>query len=186
MSLKRILLWVAAALSAVLGFFVYQRIGEGKQAVHFVEASQRPLIGEMVFESGQKSFRLSELKGKLVLVDVWATWCPPCIAAFPELIRMQERYRDDLVIVGLNVDEGGWEVVDPFMQRRPEINYPVVRSDPPSRILFNTLIDVPPLGKVSALPSGFLLDRQGRLVSKYVGGGKSAQIERDIQHLLQE
>ena len=186
MSVKRILLLAAAALLGVLGYFAYQRIGEGKQAVRFVDASQRPLIGEMVFESGQKSFRLSDLKGKVVLVDVWATWCPPCIAALPELIQMQQRYKDDLVIVGLNVDEDGWEVVDPFMQRRPDINYPIVRSNPPSRILFNTLIDVPPLGKVSALPSGFLLDRQGRLVSKYVGGGKSAQIEGDIQRLLQE
>ncbi len=183
---KRVLLLAAAALIGVVGFFVYQRIGEGKQAVEFAQASQRPLVGEMVFESGQKRFRLADLKGRIVLVDVWATWCPPCIAALPELIRMQKRYKDDLVIVGLNVDEAGWEVVEPFLHRRPEINYPVVRSDPPSRILFNTIIDVPPLGKVSALPSGFLLDRQGRLVAKYVGGGNSARIEGDVQRLLRE
>lgn len=184
--MKRFLLMGAAAVVGLLGFLAYQRIGEGNKAVDFVDPSQREAIGEMVFESPRESFRLSDLRGKLVLVDVWATWCAPCIVALPELIELQRRYDGELAIVGLNVDEGGWEVVDPFLQRRPEINYPIVRSDPPARILFNTIIDVPPLGKVSALPSAFLLDRQGRLVSKYVGGGKTAQIEQDIRRLLKE
>lgn len=188
--LKRVVIVALLVLLLVAGFLAYwltERIGQGKEAVDFALPSQRPQVGEMAFQSPQRRFRLADLQGKIVLVDVWATWCSPCIAAIPELVEMQERYGDDLAVVGLNVDEGGWEeVVAPFLQRRGDINYPVVRSDPPARILFNTIIDVPPLGKVSALPSSFLIDRQGRLVSKYVGGGTTPQVERDIQRLLQE
>ncbi|HSR67395.1 MAG TPA: TlpA disulfide reductase family protein [Acidobacteriota bacterium] len=187
--MKRIVVLALLVILLVAGFFVYrltERIGEGKETVDFADPSQRPRVGEMTFQSPQKRFRLADLQGKVVLVDVWATWCSPCIAAIPELVRLQKKYRDDLAVLGLNVDERGWEVVEPFLQRRGDINYPVVRSDPPARILFNTIIDVPPLGKVSALPSSFLIDRQGRLVSKYVGGGTLPQVERDIERLLQE
>ncbi|HSR52641.1 MAG TPA: TlpA disulfide reductase family protein [Acidobacteriota bacterium] len=182
--MKRILLLVGALIIAAAVFLVYQRIGEGRQAVDFSSASERRQVGEISFRSLDREFSLSDFRGKIVLVDVWATWCGPCIAAIPKLISLQDQFEGDLVVLGLNVDEGGWPVLEAFLARRSDIDYLVARPEPPAEILFNTLIDVPPLGKVSALPTVFLLDRQGRLVSKYVGATPKQTLQGDIQRLL--
>jgi len=97
--------------------------------------------------------------GKVILVNFWATWCPPCRAEIPDLIALQDKYRDRLQIVGVSEDEDSIEEVKRFVAEH-KINYPIVMSTPQLTKLFPG---------VRALPTSFILDTENRLVQKHVG-----------------
>jgi thiol-disulfide isomerase/thioredoxin len=113
------------------------------------------------------------LRGKVVLVNFWATWCPPCRAEIPDLVALQEKYRDQLQIIGVSEDEGGPEVVKRFVADH-HMNYPVVMTSPDIEKKF------PGIG---ALPTSFVIDRQARLVQKHVGMLTARTTEYETRHL---
>jgi len=102
---------------------------------------------------------LASLRGKVTIVNFWATWCPPCRAEIPDLIALQDKYRDKLQIVGVSEDEGGPDVVRKYVAEH-HMNYPVAMTSPEFERLFPG---------VSALPTSFVIDREGRIVQKHVG-----------------
>jgi thiol-disulfide isomerase/thioredoxin len=121
--------------------------------------------------------RFAELRGKVVLVDFWATWCPPCRAMIPSLNRLQAKYRDQgLVIVGVSVDEGGANDVLAFREWQP-LDYTVALGDGQAVSAF---------GGIDALPTSFLLDRDGKIRAKHVGYTSEEQLEAEIARLLAE
>ncbi len=96
----------------------------------------------------------SDLAGKVVVVDFWATWCPPCRAEIPGYIEMQDALRDEgVVILGISLDEGGTKVVESFAERFG-INYELVMGD-------RAITDA--FGGVRVIPTTFLIDRQGEV-----------------------
>ena len=99
------------------------------------------------------------LKGKVVFLNFWATWCGPCREEIPELIALQSRYKDKLVIIGASEDEAPPEQVAQFA-KQAGINYPIIMS---SAALEDEY------GGVVALPTSFVIDEQGRVVQKHVG-----------------
>ena len=101
----------------------------------------------------------ASLRGKVVIVNFWATWCPPCRAEIPDLIALQEKYGDRLQIIGISQDEAPPDVVKRFAAQH-KINYPVVMTTPELEKSFPG---------VSALPTSFILDRESRIVQKHVG-----------------
>ena len=101
----------------------------------------------------------ADWRGKVILVNFWATWCPPCRAEIPALIALQEKYRDRLQIIGVSEDEGSPDLVRRFVADQ-HMNYPVVMNTPELGKLFPG---------VAALPTSFVLDREARLVQKHVG-----------------
>jgi thiol-disulfide isomerase/thioredoxin len=122
-----------------------------------------------------KTVRSSDFKGKVVLLDFWATWCPPCRDEIPGFIELQEQYGDQgLVVVGVSLDEGGAAVVKRFMQRF-KMNYPVVMGDEKVANDF---------GGIRGIPTTFVLDREGRIVSRHVGFAEKEVFEREIKGLL--
>lgn len=119
--------------------------------------------------------RSADFEGKVVLLDFWATWCPPCRKEIPGFIELQERYGDaGLVVVGVSLDEGGPTVVAPFVSNEG-INYPVVMGDP-------TIVEA--FGGVESIPTTFVIDRDGQIVGRHVGYVSKDRFAKAIQPLL--
>jgi len=106
------------------------------------------------------AFRLSDYRGKVVLLNFWATWCPPCRAEMPSMEKLYQVYRDrGLVILAVSGDRGGKAVVESFVQERG-VTFPIL-LDPANEVFAQY--------GVRGLPTSYLLDRQGRVVSAEAG-----------------
>jgi thiol-disulfide isomerase/thioredoxin len=101
----------------------------------------------------------SDWRGKVTIVNFWATWCGPCRAEIPDLVALQKKYGAYLRIVGISQDEAPAEIVKRFAAEH-QMNYPVVMSTPELERAFPGIY---------ALPTSYLLDREGRIVQKHVG-----------------
>jgi thiol-disulfide isomerase/thioredoxin len=106
-----------------------------------------------------KPVSTANLRNKVVLINFWATWCPPCREEIPALIELQNTYRDQLQIVGIAQDSGSADEVRRFMEAHG-MNYPTVLSSPEIEKRFPG---------VYALPTTFVLDHDGRIAQKHVG-----------------
>ena len=106
-----------------------------------------------------KTLTADDLRGKVVLINFWATWCGPCRAEIPDLVALQEQYRDHLLIIGVSEDEGPLDEVRRFTSER-NVNYPIVMTTPELQRVFPG---------VSALPTTFVLDREMRIAQKHIG-----------------
>lgn len=107
------------------------------------------------------TFRISEQKGKVVLVNAWATWCGPCRYEIPELKRLHQEYADDgLVIVGVSVDMGAAEPVVREFTKVNSINYPIV-LDPESRVTA--------MLRTTSIPTSVMIDREGNVIWRHIG-----------------
>jgi len=121
-----------------------------------------------------KAISLAGVRGKVVLLNFWATWCGPCRAEIPDLIELQEKYKGQLQIIGLTVDDDDAGVIQQVVARTG-INYPVAMASAEVRIKY---------GGIAALPTSFLLDAQGRVAQKHEGLRDPALYEAEIRALL--
>ncbi len=116
-----------------------------------------------------------QFKGKVVVVDFWATWCPPCRAEIPGYVELMKKYgKDGLVIVGVSMDEGGPGVVKAFSDKFG-VNYPMVMGDDKVLAAF---------GGIEALPTTFLIDRNGQIRDRKVGAEATEDYEKKIAGLM--
>ena len=121
--------------------------------------------------------QLSSLKGKVVLVDFWATWCPPCRAEIPHFKELYTQYKGKgFEVIGLALDEQGEAAVAPFAKENG-INYPLAIAD-------NRLTQA--YGGILGIPTTFLIDKQGKIAKKFTGYQDQAVFEKEIQALLAE
>ena len=119
---------------------------------------------------------LSAYRGKVVLLDFWATWCDPCRDEIPRFINLQAKYgAQGLQIIGVSMDDGP-EPVQEFY-RRFHMNYPVAMGNAKTGELY---------GGILGLPVAFLIGRNGRIYSRHVGATDAAVFESEILHLLQD
>lgn len=117
----------------------------------------------------------SDFEGKVVLIDFWATWCPPCRKSIPEFVELQKEYGDEgFVIVGISLDRKGAGVVKPFAEKM-NINYPIV--------LGNQKV-VAAFGGIRGIPTAFVVNREGEIVHKHVGYAPKSAFEKQIKPLL--
>jgi len=122
-----------------------------------------------------EAFRSSDLEGKVIVLDFWATWCPPCRKEIPGFIELQEQYGDEgVVVVGVSLDEGGPATVVPFVEETG-INYLVVMGD--SEV-------VKAFGGITSIPTTFIIDRDGQIVERHVGYTSKKRFEESIKELL--
>lgn len=115
----------------------------------------------------------ADWKGKVVILNFWATWCPPCREEIPEFVQLQTKYKDKLLIVGASEDDDGPQKVQDFAQRLG-MNYPIVMA---------TKELVENYGGVPALPTSFLIDTQGRVVQRHTGLYEYEVYEREVRAL---
>ncbi|MEN3043952.1 MAG: TlpA disulfide reductase family protein [Candidatus Hydrothermales bacterium] len=123
-------------------------------------------------------FNLSEHLGKkVIIIDFWATWCPPCRAEIPGFVRLYEKYKEQgLLIVGISLDmgENALEIVRNF-SKEYNINYPVMMGDRET---------VNKFGGIRAIPTTFIINRKGEIVEKIVGYRDESFFENKIKSLL--
>ena len=112
-------------------------------------------------------------RGKVLIINFWATWCGPCRAEIPDLVALQKKYGDRLQVIGISEDESSPEVVKRFAADH-HVNYPVIMITPDIEKLFPG---------VGALPTSFIVDRESRIVQKHVGMLQAATTELEIQTL---
>jgi thiol-disulfide isomerase/thioredoxin len=105
---------------------------------------------------------LEEEKGKVVVLDVWATWCPPCRKSLPGLAKLAAAGGNDYTVIPISVDDDGFKAVTPFLQSHPDL-----------AVLPGLVPDgargLAPLGAVGAIPTTFLLDREGKVLDAWSG-----------------
>ncbi|MFC1485164.1 TlpA family protein disulfide reductase [bacterium] len=120
-------------------------------------------------------FTLSSLKGKVIILDFWATWCPPCRKEIPGFVELQAQYKDQgLEIVGVSLDDRGWDVVKPFASEY-NINYVLVVGDKDIAIKY---------GGITGIPTTFIIDRDGNIQKKHIGYVSKEVFEQEIKELL--
>jgi thiol-disulfide isomerase/thioredoxin len=121
-----------------------------------------------------KPVSLAEAKGKVVLLNFWATWCGPCRAEIPDLVDLQKRYADRLEIIALATQEDDDDQVRRFVLHSG-INYRVAMA--PDEV-------VRAYGGIAALPTSFVIDAQGRVVQKHIGLNDPTLYERELKAML--
>jgi peroxiredoxin len=122
-----------------------------------------------------KTVRLSDSAGRVRLVDFWATWCPPCREAIPDLNEMHANYeKDGLTILGISMDDEPTKVLPPFVEKY-KIQYPMLVGNDDVAEKF---------GGVLGLPTTLLIDRNGNVTDTWIGGTPKNVIEKRVRAVL--
>ncbi len=121
-----------------------------------------------------KSVKLSDFKGKVVVLEFWATWCPPCRDSITGLEKIHKAYKDKgLVILAVSLDQGGWDSVKAFVSDRG-MTYIVLKGDE----------EVANQYQVRSIPMLLVLDKSGNIAKRYIGLGSDEELEQDIKSIL--
>jgi thiol-disulfide isomerase/thioredoxin len=121
-----------------------------------------------------KNVKLSDYKGKVVLLEFWATWCPPCRESAPGLEKLHKNYKDKgLVVLTVAMDEGGWDVVKSFIKENG-ITYSVLKGTE----------DVAAQYQVRSIPLLLVLNKEGKIAKRYLGSGNDDDLEKEIKTYL--
>jgi peroxiredoxin len=119
--------------------------------------------------------KLSDYKGRVILLNFWATWCAPCKMEIPWFIEFEKTYKDrGFATLGVSMDEDGWKAIKPFVAQYA-INYPVMAGTDRVAELF---------GGIDSLPTTFLIDREGRIASTHFGLVSRHDCEAEILSLI--
>ncbi|MEO8661945.1 MAG: redoxin domain-containing protein [Bryobacteraceae bacterium] len=122
-----------------------------------------------------RTVKLSDYKGKVVLLNFWATWCGPCKIEIPWFMDFEKQYKDHgFSVLGVAMDDEGWQVVRPFLSEH-KVNYRVMVGDEITAQLYQGL---------DSLPTTFVLDRDGRIAATHVGLVSKSEYQNEITQLL--
>jgi peroxiredoxin len=145
-------------------------VGEERGAPHFVLLN---LKGEKVDSA--------DLQGKVILLNFWATWCPPCRQEIPSLNDLHHQYKKEgLAVIGISLDRGGVEEVQKFVEKF-RVEYINVIADEAVVQAFNS---IPGIGPIQGIPVTFIIDRKGQICRRYVGLTEKKVFEEAIRQLL--
>lgn len=152
----------------------------GEQGENSAKAAKarKPAPDFSLKDADGASVKLSDLKGKVVLLNFWATWCGPCALEIPWFIEFEQQYKNrGLEIVGVSMDEEGWTAVKPYIAQK-KINYRILLGNDSVGQLY---------GGVDSLPTTFIIDREGRLAfPPHVGLVGKNDYLKEIQSLLDD
>lgn len=174
--MKKHMLRVTVATMALAALGCRSAPAENAPAVALKPGEKRnPAPDFELTDANGRKVKLSDYKGKVVLLNFWATWCGPCKLEIPWFVDFEKRYKDQgFAVLGVSMDEDGWESVKPYIQDK-QVNY---------RIMVATEEVAQKYGGVEALPTTFLIDREGRIVSTHIGLVMKKDYEDEIVTLL--
>ena len=140
------------------------------------EQERHPAPEFALKDANGKTVHLEDYKGKVVLLDFFATWCGPCKIEIPWFMEMERKNKDrGFAVLGVSMDDEGWDIVKPFLTDLG-VNYRVVIGNDSTAQLY---------GGVDALPTTFLIDRNGKIASVHIGLASKKVFEDGIEQLLQ-
>ncbi len=123
-----------------------------------------------------KVYRWKDLKGKVLIIDFWATWCDPCRKSMPELESLYKKYKGKLIIVGFSKDDDPKSVLQ-FIRNGVKVSYPVAMSNSKLERM---------LGGILGLPTTFIVDREGRIIRRFIGYVPAEVLEQNIRTLINQ
>ncbi|MFQ5537063.1 MAG: TlpA family protein disulfide reductase [Gemmatimonadota bacterium] len=172
---RRALPWVERVVTVGLLIFVAVRLGPQLGALVGVAPDRGRMPEFTVVTLDGDTLRSEELRGKVVVVNFWATWCAPCRLEMPAFQKLQERRaRDGVVVLGLSTDVGSEEAIRSFLDERG-ITYPVGRATQRHRAAF---------GGIRGIPTTFIIDRDGIVRHRVVGYFASPALNAAVSRLL--
>jgi len=151
--------------------------GEDKPKVIRFASNAGPMPPFLVSDVEGRVVSSAEWRGRVVIVNFWATWCPPCREEIPEMIALANRFGDRLQIIGVSEDDDATPEEVRDFARNEKINYPIVMGSAGISREY---------GGVPALPTSFIVDPNGRVVQKHVGLYSPAVYDLEIRALLGE
>lgn len=150
---------------------------DNKTASSSIPKSEYPPVSQAIMQADLKSpdgttFKLEDYKGKVVVVNFWATWCGPCKAEMPELVRLREENKEKgFEIIGVNSDpEDDLAAIKTFGEKM-KLTYKIAQGD---EEFFEQFLKI---SKFPGIPQSFLIDREGRLNGVFVGGSPSTLVK---------
>jgi peroxiredoxin len=141
------------------------------------ENARMPAPDFILNDATGRSVQLSSYKGKVVILNFWATWCGGCKVEIPWFIDFQKAYFDrGFQVLGVSFDDDGWKLVKPFIAAK-KVNYPVMIGDSRTAALY---------GGVQALPVSFMIDKSGHIAATHLGVVGKSDYQAEIEKLLRE
>jgi thiol-disulfide isomerase/thioredoxin len=140
-------------------------------------SNPEPMPPFLVNDLDGRILSTAQLRGKVVIVNFWATWCPPCREEIPEMVELADRFKDRLQIIGVSEDDDATPEEVRDFAREEKINYPIVMGGSGISREY---------GGVPALPTSFIVNTDGRVVVKHVGLFPAEVYDREIRALLGE
>jgi thiol-disulfide isomerase/thioredoxin len=165
---------VLAGIFAVLALFPLASFGLAQLPIIRFVRDPDPAPEFKLKDFGGEDLNLEASRGKVILLNFWATWCGPCRAEIPELVALQNHYKDRLQIIGLVVDDDDEAEIRKVISSEG-INYPVALAGSETRFAY---------GGIAALPTVFVINADGRVVQKHVGLFDPALYETEVRALL--
>jgi cytochrome c biogenesis protein CcmG/thiol:disulfide interchange protein DsbE len=162
-----------------LGLIGSLSIGAPAAGSSLPDESHQPAPDFTLTSLDGERYTLSKLRGKVVLVNFWATWCPPCRREIPDLSRLHTKYKDrDFMVLGISLDEIDPDQIRKFAKNY-KISYPVLHG--PRSELGEIAKSY---GGIQAIPTSFLIDKQGNIRARYIGARSELMFSADIIRLL--
>jgi len=180
LSRTRLTLVVSCSL-VVLAFLVFLlRSGSSVRSTEGglkPEGQRKPAPEFTLKDINGKSVTLSDYRGKVVLLNFWATWCGPCKMEIPWFTEFEQKYKSrGFAVIGISMDDDGWDSVRPFIEHT-HMNYRVALGNDSVAQLY---------GGVDSLPTSFLIDREGRVVAVHIGLVGKSDYQDEIDQLLEK
>ena len=169
-----------ATAAAILLGCMFQGCSSGPSQVHAASSvkpdkDRHDAPDFTLKDADGKTVHLSDYKGKVVLLDFWATWCQPCRIEIPWFMEMQRKQKDKgFEVLGVSMDDEGWEVVKPFL-KDVGVNYRVVIGNDMTGQMY---------GGIESLPTTFLIDRDGKIAAVHIGLTSKKEFEDGVEELL--
>ncbi|MBV8072113.1 MAG: TlpA family protein disulfide reductase [Acidobacteriaceae bacterium] len=177
--MRRLTLPAAIVLIAI-GIFSFDSCTGSKskaagEASKAAEAARKPAPNFTLRDENGAAVSLADYKGKVVLLNFWATWCGPCQIEIPWFEQFEQQYKSQgFAVLGVSMDDDGWQAVKPFVVTH-KVNYRILLGNDSIGQLY---------GGLDALPTSFIIDREGRLAYTHVGLAGKNEYLSEIQSLL--